>query len=100
MLARSALLEVCSVEGEVGGLAPAVCCEERMGDKTDWDIVGEVRGAKGLFTEEVDFSEPRPGGLVGDSRFVSTLERTGRCLRLAAAADVGAFGFGNLSGTV
>jgi len=84
--------------GGVDSLAPAVCREERMGDWTDWDIIAEARGAEGLFTGKVGFSEPRPGSLVGDSRFVSTLERTDRCLRLAA--EFRAFEFRDLSGTV
>jgi len=69
-----------------------------MGDRTDWDIVGEARGAESLLAGEVGLSEPGPGGLVGDNRFVSTLERTGRSLRLAA--ELRAFEFRDLSGTV
>ena len=75
---------------------PAFCSEGRMGD---WGIFGAVRGAaEGLFTREVVFSDPRPGGLAGDGTFVSTLESTGRCLRLAEEA--GAFGLEDILGTV
>lgn len=69
-----------------------------MGDWTDRGTFGAVRGAEGLLTGGVAFFEPRPGGLVRGGKFVSTLERTGRCLRLAA--EVGAFGLEDLAGTV
>ena len=79
-------------------MAPALCREERMGGWTNWGVFGAAQGAEGLFTGEVAFSKPRPGGLVGDGEFVFTLERTARGFRLNA--EVGAFGIGDLSGTV
>ena len=70
-----------------------------MGDRTDWGIFGfgAVR-AGGLLTGGVALFEPRPGGLVRDGKFVSTLERAGRCLGLAE--EVGGFGLEDLLGTV
>ena len=68
-----------------------------MGGWTDWVIFGAARGTEGLFTGGLDFFEPRPGGPVRDGKFVSTLERTGRCLRLAAEA--GDFGSEDLPWT-
>jgi hypothetical protein len=97
-LARSVAVEARLLEGEVEDLAPAFCSEERMGDWADRGIFGAARGAEGLLARRVAFSEPRPGGLARDGKFVSTLERTGRCLRLAA--EVGGFGLGDLPGTV
>ena len=98
MLVRSAPVEARSLEGEVEGLAPAFGSEERMGDWTDWGVFDAARGAEGLLTGRVAFSERRPGDLVRGGKFVSTLERTGRCLRLAA--EIGAFGLEDLFGTV
>ena len=57
-----------------------------MVDWTDWVIFGAVRGAEGLLTGGAVFSELRPGGLVRDGKSTSTLERSGRSLRLAAGA--------------
>ena len=97
MVARSVPVEARLSEGEVDGLAPAFCSDGRMGDGTEWGIFGAARGTERLFTEGVVFSEPRPGGLVGDGKFVSTLERTGRGLRLTV--EVGDFGLEDLAGT-
>jgi hypothetical protein len=101
MVARSVVdsvpVEVRLLEGEVNGLAPASCSDGRMGDGTEWGDFGAAQGAEHLFTGGVIFSEPRPGGLVGDGKFVSTLERTGHCLRLTV--EVGVFGLEDLTGT-
>jgi hypothetical protein len=51
-----------------------------------------------LFTGEVAFSKPKPGGLVGDGEFAFMLENTDR--RFGLMAEVGVFRVEDLSGVV
>jgi hypothetical protein len=71
-----------------------------MGDGKERGAFAAARGAEGLCTGGVAFSnlKPRRGGLVGDGEFVFKLEDAARCFRLIAG--VGVFGIGDLSGTV
>jgi hypothetical protein len=57
-----------------------------MRDETGFDLADADSGAGTVVARVGEFSKPRPGGLVGDGKFVSMPESgAGRCFALVEA---------------
>jgi hypothetical protein len=57
-----------------------------MRDETGFDLADADSGAGTVVARVGEFSKPRPGGLVGDGKFMAMAESgAGRCLALAEA---------------